>query len=74
MRRVRSAHPTKTPGTAARDLAVQAEVKSGNDVFYKVAAQYFGGRVVPYAFKLSALVNRCERGEDDHVRERSGEV
>lgn len=36
------------------ELAVQAEVKSGNDVFYKVTAQYFGDRVVPYAFKLSA--------------------
>lgn len=36
------------------ERVVQAELKRGTDVFYKVTVQYFGDRVVPYAFKLSA--------------------
>lgn len=49
-----SSRGSQDEGMRVFERAVQSEVKSGNDVLYKVAPQYLGDRVVPYAFKLSA--------------------
>lgn len=41
-------------GMAPFEQQVRSEVDDDTDVFYKVIPQYFGDRVVPYEFKVSA--------------------